>query len=51
MTYSFEWRYPDITEGTEEHQKAVKTAVEGAKMAVHMSIESMRKMAAAGELD
>lgn len=51
MTYTFEWRYPDIKEGSEEHKTAVKDAVEGAKMAVHSSIEAMRKMAAAGELD
>ena len=51
MTYTFEWRYPDIKEGSEEHEKAVKRAVEGAKMAVHSSIEAMRKMATAGELD
>lgn len=51
MTYTFEWRYPNITEESEEHQKAIKTCVEGAKMAVHSSIEAMRKMASAGELD
>jgi hypothetical protein len=51
MTYTFEWRYPEIKEGTQEHQDAKKNAIEGAKMAVHSSIEAMRKMASAGELD
>ena len=51
MTYTFEWRYPNVTEGSEEHQKLQKSTVDGAKMAVHSSIEAMRKMAAAGELD
>jgi hypothetical protein len=51
MTYTFEWRYEDVAEGSEEHKKLWKQSVEGAKMAVHNSIEAMRKMATAGELD
>ena len=51
MTYAFEWRYPDVVEGSEEHKNNVKTLTAGAKMAVHSSIEAMRKMAEAGELD
>lgn len=51
MTYTFEWRYPSVQEGSEEHQKLEKESREGAKMAVHKSIEAMRRMAAAGELD
>lgn len=51
MTYSFEWRRPELIEGSEEHVKLEKEYREGAKMAVHSSIEAMRKMAAAGELD
>ena len=51
MTYTFEWRYPDIAEGSQAHKDNEQKAREGAKMAVHMSIEAMRKMAAAGELD
>lgn len=51
MTYAFEWRRPEVTEGSEEHKKLEKEYREGAKMAVHSSIEAMRKMAAAGELD
>jgi hypothetical protein len=51
MTYTFEWKYPDIKEGSQEHKDKVKENIEGAQMAVHSSIEAMRKMAAAGELD
>lgn len=51
MTYTFEWRHPDVKEGSEEHMKLVQSHTEGAKMAVHKSIEAMRKMADAGELD
>jgi hypothetical protein len=50
MTYSFEWR-TELQEGSNEHQEKVKGFREGAKTAVHSSIEAMRKMAAAGELD
>ncbi|EGP87125.1 uncharacterized protein MYCGRDRAFT_42989 [Zymoseptoria tritici IPO323] len=51
MTYTFEWRHEDVKEGSEEHKKVAKYSIEGAKMAVHNSIEAMRKMAGAGELD
>jgi hypothetical protein len=51
MTYTFEWRHEGVAEGSEEHKKLEKQNIEGAKGAVHSSIEAMRKMAAAGELD
>jgi hypothetical protein len=51
MTYTFEWRYPNITEGSQDHKDAQKNEIEAAKRAVHSSIEAMRKMASAGELD
>ncbi|TKA58204.1 hypothetical protein B0A55_11102 [Friedmanniomyces simplex] len=51
MTYTFEWRYPEVEEGSEEHGRLVQQSRKEAKMAVHSSIESMRRMAAAGELD
>ena len=51
MTYTFEFRHPEIKEGSmEEIESARKEHVGMAKMAVHMSIESIRKMAANGEL-
>ena len=51
MTYTFEFRRPDITEGSEEHKKLAREYVESSQMAVHKSIEALRKMGAAGELD
>ena len=51
MTYTFEFRFPDMVEGSDEHKARAKSAREGAKMAVHNSIEAMRKMATLGELD
>ncbi len=51
MTYTFEWRYPNVEEGSDDHKQKSQTCREGAKTAVHSSIEAMRKMAAAGELD
>ncbi|RMY89412.1 hypothetical protein D0862_10215 [Hortaea werneckii] len=51
MTYTFEWRYPDVQEGSDEHKKLQKQHVDMAKMAVHSSIEALRWMASAGELD
>lgn len=40
-----------MAEGSEEHEKLIKQDREGAKMAVSKSIEAMRRMAKAGELD
>ena len=51
MTYTFEWRYPDVQEGSDEHKKLREQRVDMAKMAVHSSIEALRWMASAGELD
>lgn len=51
MTYIFEWVEKNVEEGSEEHKKLWQQRREGAKMAVHSSIEAMREMAAAGELD
>lgn len=50
MTYTFEWR-ENADEGSEQHKQLIQQRREGAKMAVHSSIEAMRKMAANGELD
>lgn len=51
MTYTFNWIYEDVTEGSEEHKKLELQHRNGAKMAVHKSIEALRRMAAAGELN
>jgi len=51
MTYTFEWRFPDVAEGSSEAQKLAEQKVKEAQMAVHSSIVAMRKMAVANELD
>ncbi|KAM0719755.1 hypothetical protein Q7P37_003888 [Cladosporium fusiforme] len=51
MTYTFEWIYENVAEGSEEHKKLELQHREGAQTAVHKSIEALRRMAAAGELD
>lgn len=51
MTYTFEWRYEEIVEGSEEHKKMLEEHRKGAQMAVHSSIEALRRMAKAGDLD
>ncbi|KAK3113825.1 hypothetical protein LTR53_008497 [Teratosphaeriaceae sp. CCFEE 6253] len=51
MTYTFEWRYPEVEAGSQEYKDLLEQNRKQAKMAVHSSIESMRKMAARGELD
>jgi hypothetical protein len=51
MTYTFEWSYPDETDGSEKHKELIETHRKGAKQAVHSSIEALRRMGAACELD
>ena len=51
MTYTFEFRHDDVEENSEQHKQLFEEHLKMAKMAVNMSIESMRRMAAAGELD
>lgn len=49
--FYFLQRRPDVKEHSEEHKKLAKEYVQGAKNAVHSSIEAMRRMTTAGELD
>jgi hypothetical protein len=51
MTYTFDWAYDDVVAGSDEHKKLEAQHRSGAQMAVHKSIEALRRMAAAGELD
>lgn len=51
MTYTFDWAYDNVAEGSEEHKALEAQHRNGAKMAVHKSIEALRRMAAAGELN
>lgn len=50
MTYIFEWLHDDVELGSAQHTKLVEEHRKGAKVAVDMSIQAMRRMAAAGEL-
>lgn len=51
MTYTFDWAYDGIAAGSEEHKKSEIQHRSGAQMAVHKSIEALRRMTAAGELN
>jgi hypothetical protein len=51
MTYTFDWAYEDVSAGSDEHKKLELQHRNGAQMAVHKSIEALRRMAAAGELN
>ncbi|KAF2773100.1 DUF1857-domain-containing protein [Teratosphaeria nubilosa] len=51
MTYTSEWRDESVAEGSDEHKKFFEDKVQMAKMAVHSSIEALRRMAQVGELD
>jgi hypothetical protein len=51
MTYTFDWAYDGPAAGSSEHKKLVMQHRNGAQMAVHKSIEALRRMAAAGELN
>ncbi|KAK5110989.1 hypothetical protein LTR62_005364 [Meristemomyces frigidus] len=50
MTYTFEFRYPDIHEGSEEAGEKRTEHVRMAAMAVESSIKAMRRMVEKGEL-
>nr|POE88443.1 hypothetical protein CFP56_11671 [Quercus suber] len=50
LTYTFEWRHPDVVEGSHEHEKLARTNIEAAKGAVHSSIVALRNMATQGAL-
>jgi len=51
MTYTFEWRLEHVAEGSDEHKKLAVDYRKAAQQAVHSSIEALRRMAKAGELD
>ncbi|OCK77597.1 DUF1857-domain-containing protein [Lepidopterella palustris CBS 459.81] len=50
MTYMFEWRYPNVEEGTEEAEKVVAQSKKIAKMAVDMTIDTIRRMVIEGQI-
>lgn len=51
LTYVFEWRHEEVKEGSEEEKKLIEEHRKGGKLAVDKTLEAMRRMAAAGELD
>ncbi|XXH02533.1 hypothetical protein Hte_008909 [Hypoxylon texense] len=50
MTYAFEWRYPDVREGSEEAKALEEKSWKTAKMAVHGSIDTIRRLVKDGEI-
>ncbi|KAK7402751.1 hypothetical protein QQX98_011508 [Neonectria punicea] len=50
LTYSFEWRHPEVAEGSEQAQKLEKNHWKVAKMAVEKSILTFRRLVTDGEI-
>ncbi|KAI1807075.1 DUF1857-domain-containing protein [Daldinia bambusicola] len=50
MTYAFEWRYPGVEKGSEEAKKLEERSWKTAKLAVHGSIDTIRRLVKGGEL-
>ncbi|KAI6089792.1 DUF1857-domain-containing protein [Hypoxylon rubiginosum] len=50
MTYAFEWRYPDVKEGSEEAKALEEKSWKTAKTAVHGSIDTIRRLVKDGEI-
>jgi len=50
MTYCFEWRRPDVEEGSADMEKVMEQYKKTAKMAVQGSIDTIRKFVENGEI-
>ncbi|KAK3078557.1 hypothetical protein LTS18_007204 [Coniosporium uncinatum] len=50
MTYYFEWRRPDVQEGSADVEKVMEQYKKTAKMAVHESIDTIRRFVESGEI-
>jgi hypothetical protein len=50
MTYTFEWRYPEVAEGSAEAKQLQEDRIRDAQKAVHSTIVAMRALAEKGEL-
>ncbi|KAI8963602.1 DUF1857-domain-containing protein [Daldinia sp. FL1419] len=50
MTYAFEWRYPNVKERSEEAKKLEERSWKTAKMAVHGTIDTIRRLVKEGEI-
>jgi hypothetical protein len=44
MTYTFDWAYDDVVAGSDEHKKLEAQHRSAVQMAVHKSIEALRRM-------
>ncbi|KAI0882255.1 DUF1857-domain-containing protein [Annulohypoxylon maeteangense] len=50
MTYAFEWRYPGVKEGSQEAKVLEERSWTTAKMAVHGTIDTIRRLVKDGEI-
>ncbi|RYP03814.1 hypothetical protein DL764_004864 [Monosporascus ibericus] len=50
MTYSFEWRHPDVEEGSAKAAELKEAHMKGAKIAVEGTIDTIRRLVKEGEI-
>ncbi|KAI1459445.1 DUF1857-domain-containing protein [Annulohypoxylon moriforme] len=50
MTYVFEWRYPNVKEGSDEAIELEERSWKTARMAVHGTIDTIRRLVKDGEI-
>ncbi|KAI2603950.1 DUF1857-domain-containing protein [Hypoxylon fragiforme] len=50
LTYAFEWRHPGVEEGSEEARALEERSWKTAKMAVHGSIDTIRRLVKDGKI-
>ncbi|OTB04389.1 hypothetical protein M426DRAFT_320760 [Hypoxylon sp. CI-4A] len=50
MTYVFEWRFPGVDEGSAEAKRLEERSWKTAKIAVHGSIDTIRRLVKEGEI-
>jgi hypothetical protein len=51
LTFTFEFKYPDVAEGSAEAKQLREDRIKDGQKALHSTIVAMREMAAKGELD
>jgi hypothetical protein len=51
LTYSFEWKHPDIEDGSPKVKVLIDRHSKTAKMAVDKTIDHLRKLVQEGKLD
>jgi hypothetical protein len=50
LTYIFDWKYPEVEAGSAEERQKVEEQRKGAKVAVDMTLKSIREMVEKGVL-